>query len=261
MKKTNNPNSVLTHIVRLLGFDGRVAFRRFNEEFEALRHQNRWRLYKDSYLSVVEGYKSYPQLCDYLGEKPGDELYIITLSLVDKLKLELPVCNEKFIGLPLPGCSCSERVAEIYAAVCRHALRKAGFEAEARKQFFALLRDLKTGHVEARPIAAETAENDADIYNSLMTAILTNNETDFDIEIAAHELRSQTRTSRERIKRHMKSLGLKTLKGKKADMHLRASKKTTSVDIEKLAREYPEAYNACVRMRNSREYLQIKLHA
>ena len=250
---------ILAHIINILGYSKHAAFRGFDENRESSRLTMRWELHYTSF--TLQDDECFCAVERELGQSVYGRLFTVRLSLISGLDIRLQICHEKFIGIALPDSRFSKRVAEIYASVCRHAMRQAGLEEEAAKPFIAFLRNKKTGSIAPEVLTADTPENDGAIYNSLLTAILTNNETDFDMEIAVHELRTQTRVSRERIKNHMKSLGLKVLKGKKADVHLRTSKRGAVIDVEKLAAEYPEAYKACLRNRESREFLQIKVHA
>lgn len=188
-------------------------------------------------------------------------LHRLTLPIVDDAAISLDIVCGNLVAVLLPLSAASAAVASVYASLCRHAMRRDGHIDPDDKTFVLIEYNPKMTKYRYSTIAANGAAQDESLYNAFVTAMLTNEELDFDLEVEMASLRDRSRCNRQRIKAKMKSLGLKVLRGRKADVYLRHGGRKVSVDIDLLARQFPEAYRCCCTEAHGYEYISLKLHA
>ncbi len=93
-----------------------------------------------------------------------------------------------------------------------------------------------------------------------ITAELTNNGADLDLEAHLAHLRNLSESNRRRLLREMQALGVSELHGCGASIYLRCRSSSSRVDLARLQAEFPQAYAACVDVRQPRPYIIIKQH-
>lgn len=174
--------------------------------------------------------------------------------------ISLHILTDKFVVLIMPVSSSSRRVAAVYSALCRRALDATCEGSKAELPFVLIETDARMKRFRYSLLEETAAEDNEILFNSFATAVCTNNEADFDLELEIFRMRSLSKINRERIKLRMKNLGVRMLRGKKADVYLRRRTMKTSVDVTLLSTKYPEAYAECCRELPAKDYLTVKLH-
>ena len=154
--------------------------------------------------------------------------------------------------LLLPKSAQAMYLARIFAIIIRQMFVEYDQIDLVEKPFVAVL-------VTPGDISDIEPESLASTYEAFRTAIATNDESDFDLEIELQGMRTRTHAARERIKRRMQQMGVHVLKGSKASVFLRKSPKKVRVNIKLLRNKFPDAYRECVTNGKASEYITIKL--
>lgn len=166
--------------------------------------------------------------------------------------------------LVLPRTKGADNIARIWAYIVSH--KTADQSGDGKKPRFAyiLVNPAKITPDETRIGTVDLDGIDpADIrstYDAFVTAALTDDETDFDIEVELQGVRTRSNVARERIKRRMQKMGIRVLKGKRASIFLRQTPLKCTVDLKRLQAEFPDAYAACVENGKRYEFISVKLH-
>ena len=174
--------------------------------------------------------------------------------------LSVPFITEGFAAFVLPRSSQSRRVATILGALARRVFRENGLFFDQASIPLVLIEYCPKGKYTYQLIADNGDDENQSLFDSFATAVCTNNEADFEIELEALRMRAASRGNREKIKERMKALGLKVLRGRKADVYLRRRSRKVSIDVAKLIEKYPEVYADCTRVRRGGEYITVKIH-
>lgn len=186
------------------------------------------------------------------------------IDLVDGMYIPVNFIMDDTMVLVLPRCAAAAEIARVWAWIARAAMQRAG-DGRASSRFMYILVN-PTKITDGQTVVGEVSfdgVSEADIeatYEAFLTSCVTNDETDFDIEIELQGLRSRSAASRERIKSRMKRMGVSVLRGSKASVYLRKASSKCTVDLRRLSDEYPEAYKACVSGGKKYEFLTIKLN-
>lgn len=186
------------------------------------------------------------------------------IDLVDGMYIPVNFIMDDAMVLVLPRCAAAAEIARVWACIARAALQRAGDGRASGRFMYILVNPAKI--TPAQTVVAEVGFDgisEADIeatYEAFLTSCVTNDETDFDIEIELQGLRSRSAASRERIKSRMKRMGVSVLRGSKASVYLRKASSKCTVDLRRLSDEYPEAYKACVSGGKKYEFITIKLN-
>lgn len=252
-------NDILQRVLLLLGLDKAKAFRNLDTanmaKFIALKYQ----------LACSRGdTEKSPLHCAAavagvsIG---GEELKTMKIPVVEGMAVCLDLVASTMVALILPATQSSGRVAAVFTSLCRHAMRVNGFDGMAALPFVLVEYNNRLTKFRYSVVRDCDAAQDESIYNAFLTALLTNEELDFDLEIEIASLRDRSRSNRQRLKAKMQSLGLKVLRGKKADVYLRRRGRKLSINIDLLAEKYPEAFAECCAERCGDEYITVKLHA
>lgn len=115
------------------------------------------------------------------------------------------------------------------------------------KKFSALLLD--TGSLHEREEATQ----------KVLCHVITNGENDLTAEEERARMARKCRANRSRLYAEMKRRGVRYLRGDKADIAIRQSATRRRTDLERLRRDFPEAYAACVSELSGSEYVAIRL--
>lgn len=164
----------------------------------------------------------------------------------------------------LPKSAQAMYLARIFAIIIRQMFVEYDRPELAEKPFVAVLvtpGKIDAQHTRILPVDISDVEPEslASTYGAFKTAIATNDESDFDLEIELQGMRTRTHAARERIKRRMQQMGVHVLKGSKASVFLRKSPKKVRVNIKLLRNKFPDAYRECVTNGKASEYITIKL--
>lgn len=191
----------------------------------------------------------------------------LRIPLVDGMYLSVNFVIGNTNILVLPKTKGADNIARIWAYIVSYALSQTGdgHSCGSDAKFAYILVNPSKITPEQTTIGAIDMEiADADTlrstYDAFVTAALTDDETDFDLEIELQGIRNKSNVARERIKRRMQRLGITTLKGKKASIFLRKTPQKCTVNLKKLEAEFPQAYKACVENAKRYEFITIKFN-
>ena len=200
-----------------------------------------------------------------IGQKyRGTVLTDVRHGLVDGMFLSVNFVINSTNILVLPRTKGADEIARLWAYIVHYAKTKDAAPDPAERYAYVLVNPTRIEPDQTRIAAIDISTDDADIckstYEAFVTAAVTDDETDFDIERELQGVRSRSNASRERIKRRMHKMGLRMLKGTKASIYLRRTTKKCTVDLKKLETAYPAAYRDCVTGGKQYEYITIRLH-
>lgn len=188
----------------------------------------------------------------------------LNITLVDGMYLSINFVVADTNILVLPRTKGADNIAKIWAYIVSYKTSDK-HRADVKPRYaYILVNPGKITQEETR-VGVVTLDNvDKDdiknTYDAFVTAALTDDETDFDIEIELQGVRTRSNMARERIKKRMHKMGLKVLKGKRASIYLRQTPKKCTVDLKRLQSEFPAAYAACVENGKRYEFITIKVH-
>lgn len=198
------------------------------------------------------------------GEEAGGILKDVHINLVDGMYISVNFIIAGYNVIVLPRTSAARNIARIWAYIVRHALSIAGNDYTFNKFTYILVNPSKItpeetqiGEIDLSEVDEETLKS---TYEAFIAAALTDDETDFDIEIELQGIKTRSMAARQRIKRRMQKMGLKVLRGTKASIYLRNGSSRCTVDLKKLESEFPDAYKKCVKGAKHYEFLTIKLN-
>ncbi len=186
------------------------------------------------------------------------------IILCDGMYINVNFVYDNLNVIVLPRTSDAANVGKLWAVIVRKAMQKIGLK-NADLPFVLVLvnpRHFDEKHTLAvaepgRDYDDESAES---LYKAFVTAAVTDDETDFDIEIEMHGIRLKASAARQRIKKRMKALGVKSLRGTKATVYLRSRGRKVRVDLKRLEMQYPAVYKDVVSVGDAREYITFKLN-
>ena len=185
------------------------------------------------------------------------------ISLADGMYLDINFIVGRTNILVLPKCAGASTIARCWAMIVKHWLVSCKQPFEYNYAYI-LVNPKKIDYANTTVEAIDLSYVDADTlkstFDAFVTAAVTDDETDFDIEMELQGARDRSNRCRERIKHRMRSMGLNVLNGKKASIFLKTRPKQKKVDLAKLHTLFPDAYNACVSDEKRKyEYLTFKM--
>lgn len=259
-----NQKNLLPTLCHLCGMKPTRNLRNFRYEAVMTTLLNKYTLKKQG---GGTGFSPLHIAAEMAGDKQAD-LYLDgenRVNLVDGMYLTINFIVGTTNVLILPNTKGAKHIARLWAYIVSCCLKKSDSPLQFNRYAYVLVdpRNIDKEHTRIDTISFDDVDNDVieSTYSAFVTAALTDDETDFDIEIELQGVRSRSNAARERIKRRMQKLGVRVLKGKKASIYLRSTPKKCTVDLKRLSIEFPEAYSACVTEEAKKyEYLTFKLN-
>lgn len=200
-----------------------------------------------------------------IGQKyDGPVLTDVRRGLVDGMFLSVNFVINNTNILVMPRTKGADEIARLWAYIIHYAKTRDNDTEGAERYAYVLVNPAKIEPDQTRIATIDISEDSADVYRStyeaFVTAALTDDETDFDIERELQGVRSRSNAARQRLKSRMRKMGLRMLRGTRASIYLRRTAKKCTVDLRKLETAYPQAYRDCVTSGKQYEYITIRLH-
>lgn len=186
------------------------------------------------------------------------------ITVCDGMYININFVYDNLNIIILPRTAGAENVGRLWAVIARKAMESRGLHADAARPFVLLLvntRHIDRAHTVIIPAPGEGYDDTSadNLYKAFIAAAVTDDETDFDLEIEMHGIRLKSSAARQRIKKRMKDLGVRSLCGSKATVYLRSRGKNT-VDIKKLMDKYPDVYRDVLVSAGTCEYITFRLN-
>lgn len=256
MKKITDTHNLLPRIIAMLGLEGAKGWRTWRIDHAMQRLTV---LYT---LAEASGDRRPSPLHQalailYPDAEAKPKIHPVSVDIAQGYCLTAWLTADSHIIIAMPISNATANVADIYGNILASSLREIHVEA-SRIICIRLGDKLRKWSIDDVPMTdSESASN---LRNAVITSILTNDETDFDIEIELSALRTRSTANRRRLQQRMERLGVSELRGKKATVFLRHKAGGVRIDLKRLETDWPQAYASCVTRSEKVSYLSVKLN-